>query len=83
MEIPYESESESTYNTELKASEEEEKYGHQNWKLMELKFQTKEESNRQQEEAFLKLSEEERILRTIQLKAMWKTLPIKDAFRKQ
>lgn len=49
---------------------------------MEIKFQTKEESNRQQEEAFLKLSEEERILRTIQLKEMWKTFPVKEALKK-
>lgn len=47
---------------------------------MELEFQTKEESNRQQEEAFLKLSESEKGRRIFKLKELWKILPIKKDF---
>lgn len=44
---------------------------------MEIRFQTKEESNRQQEEAFNKLSDSEKELRILQLKEMWKMFPTK------
>lgn len=45
---------------------------------MELKFQTKEESNRQQEEAFLKLSKPERVWRFFELMQKSKSLPVKE-----
>lgn len=45
---------------------------------MELKFQTKEESNLQQEEAFLKLSKSERVWRFFELMQKSKSLPIKE-----
>ncbi|QAA82932.1 hypothetical protein EI546_14935 [Aequorivita sp. H23M31] len=41
---------------------------------MEIKFQTKEESNRQQEEAFLKLSPSERVWRFFELMQKSKSL---------
>lgn len=44
---------------------------------MELKFQTKEESNRQQEETFLKLSKSERVWRFFELMQKSKSLSIK------
>lgn len=44
---------------------------------MEIKFQTKEESNLQQEEAFLKLSKAERIWRFFELMQKSKSLPSK------
>ena len=46
---------------------------------MEIKFQTKEESNRQQEEAFLKLSKPERVWRFFELMQKSKSLlPVKE-----
>jgi len=45
---------------------------------MEIKFQTKEESNRQQEEAFLKLSKSERVWRYFELMQKSKSLPSKE-----
>jgi len=46
---------------------------------MEIKLQTKEESNRQQEEAFLKLSKPERVWRFFELMQKSKNLlPIKE-----
>ncbi len=46
---------------------------------MEIKFQTKEESNRQQEEAFLKLSKSERVWRFFELMQKSKSLlPVKE-----
>ncbi len=45
---------------------------------MELKFQTKEESNRQQEEAFLKLSKAERVWLFFELMQKSKSLPAKE-----
>ncbi len=44
---------------------------------MEIRFQTKEESNRQQEKSFNKLSDSEKELRILQLKEMWKFFPTK------
>lgn len=44
---------------------------------MELKFQTKEESNRQQQEAFLELSKSERVWRFFELMQKSKSLPVK------
>ncbi len=41
---------------------------------MEIKFQTKEESNRQQEEAFLKLSKPERVWHFFELMQKSKSL---------
>ena len=45
---------------------------------MELKFQTKEESNRQQEEAFLKLSKSERVWLFFEMMQKSKSLPVKE-----
>ena len=45
---------------------------------MELKFQTKEESNRQQEEAFLKLPKGERVWLFFELMQRSKSLPVKE-----
>ena len=45
---------------------------------MELKFQTKEESNRQQEEAFLKLSKSERVWLFFEIMQKSKSLPVKE-----
>ncbi|WP_026449754.1 hypothetical protein [Aequorivita capsosiphonis] len=45
---------------------------------MEIRFQTKEESNRQQEEAFLKLSKPERVWRFFELMQKSKSLPVKE-----
>ena len=45
---------------------------------MEIRFQTKEESNRQQEEAFLKLSKSERVWRFFELMQKSKSLPKKE-----
>jgi len=45
---------------------------------MELKFQTKEESNRQQEAEFLKLSKSERVWRFFELMQKSKSLPVKE-----
>lgn len=42
---------------------------------MEIKFQTKEQSNQQQEEAFLKLSGGERMLQFFKLSAYFCSLP--------
>ena len=44
---------------------------------MEIRFQTKEESNRLQEEAFLKLSKSERVWRFFELMQKSKSLPTK------
>lgn len=46
---------------------------------MEVKFQTKEESNKEQQHAFLKLSGDERIMRFLQLsRRIICLLPVKD-----
>lgn len=45
---------------------------------MEIRFQTKEESKRQQEEAFLKLSKSERVWRFFELMQKSKSLPVKE-----
>ena len=45
---------------------------------MQLKFQTKEESNRQQEEAFLKLPKSERVWLFFELMQKSKSLPVKE-----
>lgn len=45
---------------------------------MEIRFQTKEESNRQQEEAFLKLPKSERVWRFFELMQKSKSLPLKE-----
>jgi len=44
---------------------------------MELKFQTKEESNRQQEEAYLKLSKSERVWLFFEMMQKSKTFPLR------
>lgn len=44
---------------------------------MEIRFQTKEESNRRQEEAFLKLSPSERVWRFFSLMEQCKKFPTK------
>lgn len=45
---------------------------------MEIKFQTKEESNRQQEKDFLKLSKPERVWRFFELMQKSKSFPVKE-----
>lgn len=42
---------------------------------MEIRFQTKEESNKRQQEEFLKLSGGERVLRFLKLSAQMKMFP--------
>lgn len=50
---------------------------------MEIRFQTKEESNRQQEEAFLKLSKPERVWLFLELMQKSKSLlPVKEKHTK-
>ena len=45
---------------------------------MEIRFQTKDESNQQQEDEFLKLSKSERVWRFFELMQKSKSLPIKE-----
>ena len=47
-------------------------------KIQEIRFQTKEESNRLQEEEFLKLSPQERLFRFFELCYLFNQFPLKD-----
>lgn len=49
---------------------------------MEIRFQSKEESNRQREEAFLNLSKSERVWRFFELMQKSKSLPVKEGSAK-